>query len=333
MSEDAFRAALEASALFDMSHWGRLHVGGQDRLRFLHNMTTAAFEGAGPGEVIEAVVLTAKARMIDLVTAVVVGEHVGLITSPERRHVLPNWFRRFIFFNDDVHVTDVSEQSCLFILVGPQSDKVLDTLLSNELPETGRCVMGRVNGEPVLVAAGSGLGTPGYRLLVPAGADAKVVWASLVAAGARHDLVVGDGEVWEQLRVWHGRPAADHEITEEYNPLEAGLWHAIRFDKGCYIGQEVVARLDTYRKIKQHLMRVDLEQMVPPGGDLMVAGQPVGRLTSAVETPLGPFGLAYIRREAAQPGVEVLVRAGDLTTSGQLSDPQFVRRERPPELP
>ncbi len=329
----AFHAAFDASALFDLSHWGRLRVGGRDCLRFLHNMTTAAFEGARPGDVIEAVVLTAKARMIDLVTAVVAGEHVGLITSPERRAVLPEWFRRFIFFNDDVRIADVSEQSRLFALVGPRSDEVLSAAFTAELPDAGRSAMGHVAGEPVLVAAGSGLGAPGYRLLVPGGANAGAVWDGLLEAGVGRGLVVGEEGVWEQLRVWYGRPAADREITEEYNPLEAGLWHAIRFDKGCYIGQEVVARLDTYRKIKQHLMRVELERSVPPGNEVMVAGEPVGQLTSVAQTPLGTFGLAYIHREAAQPGVEVLVRAEDTAVAGRLEDPRFVRRERPPELP
>lgn len=329
--EAAFRAAQEAVALVDLSHWGRLRISGQDRLRFLHNYTTAAFQGAQPGEAIEAVVLTATARMIDYVTALVDEEHVWLITSPERRTVLPNWFRRFIFFNDDVAVEDATEQTGLLSLIGPRSEDVLAEA-GVPLPDPGRFVHATLDAQPLLVVAGSGLHAPGYRLVVLTPEVAPVI-ERLRAGGASHGLVEGDEGVWEQLRVWHGRPAADREITEDYNPLEAGLWHAVRFDKGCYIGQEVVARLDTYRKIKQHLMRVDLEAPAPPGSEVIADGEVVGRLTSVAETPLGTFGLAYIRREAAQPGQEVTVVADAQTVRARLSDPFFVRRERPPELP
>lgn len=329
--DTAFRAALEAAALVDLSRWGRLRVGGQDRLRFLHNYTTAAFQNAQHGEAIEAVVLTATARMIDYVTALVEEEHVWLLTSPERRAVLPNWFQRFIFFNDDVTVEDATEQTGLLSLIGPRSADVLAEA-GVPLPEPGQFVPAALGEQPVLVVAGSGLHAPGYRLVALA-PDTGPVRERLLEVSAPLGLVEADGETWEQLRVWHGRPAADREITEEYNPLEAGLWHAIRFDKGCYIGQEVVARLDTYRKIKQHLMRVDLEAPAPAGSEVTADGKTVGRLTSVAETPVGTFGLAYIRREAAQPGREVTVLAGAEVVNARLSDPLFVRRERPPELP
>ena len=105
-------------------------------------------------------------------------------------------------------------------------------------------------------------------------------------------------------------------MTEDYNPWEAGLGRAIHMDKGCYIGQEVIARLDTYDKIKQHLVGLRL-----PAGDLPAPGQPlrddrreVGRITSTADSPtLGPIALAYVRRDACDAGTELALDQGRAT--------------------
>ncbi|HYN89746.1 MAG TPA: hypothetical protein VER55_14530, partial [Ardenticatenaceae bacterium] len=126
---------------------------------------------------------------------------------------------------------------------------------------------------------------------------------------------------WEQLRVAEGRPRADRELTEEHNPLEAGLWDAVSFRKGCYIGQEVIARLDTYQKVKHRLMRVRLSAPAEVGAPVRVGNEEVGALTSVAITEEGPVGLAYVRSKAAQPAQPVEVDA----TSGELLEAPYLR--------
>ena len=329
---EAVRAAEERVVLCDRSHWGRLRLLGRDHLTFLHNYTTADFKRAQPGDAIEAVALTATARLIDLLTVLVSEDESLLITSPERRAILPNWFRRFIFFGTDLKIEDITDQTALFTLAGPQSAAVLEHL-HTPIPETGRFVNATIADVPVKLAAGSGLALPGFTIVAPQ-AHAAALFEALFHAGQSFGIEPMGAEAWEILRVLHGRPAADHEITEDYNPLEAGLWDAISFNKGCYIGQEVVARLDTYAKIKQHLMRLRLSAPAPVGSPLITEEREVGRLTSLVETPDGAIiGLGYVRRDWATPGTKVAVQHGDTLIEAVLEEPRYVRRERPPELP
>ncbi|MBD0362306.1 MAG: folate-binding protein, partial [Coleofasciculus sp. C3-bin4] len=148
---------------------------------------------------------------------------------------------------------------------------------------------------------------------------AAKLWKTLTAAGA---IPMGD-RVWEQLRIEQGRPTPDHELTDDYNPLEAGLWQTISFDKGCYIGQETIARLNTYKGVKQQLWGVRLSAPAEPGSVITVEGDKVGKLTSFTETDQGPFGLAYIRTKAGGVGLKVQVAE----VEGEIVDVPFLTHD------
>ena len=131
---------------------------------------------------------------------------------------------------------------------------------------------------------------------------AEKVWDGIVAAGA---VPIGL-EAYEVLRVERGAPGYDRELGESYNPLETGLWGSISFTKGCYIGQEVIARLDTYQKVQRHLVSLSFsaDAQVAEGSKLAREGSEVGHVTSVAKTPLTGelIGLGYVRKEAAQVG-------------------------------
>lgn len=96
-------------------------------------------------------------------------------------------------------------------------------------------------------------------------------------------------------------------IRDSYNPLEAALWQAISFDKGCYIGQETIARLQTYQGVKQQLWGLQLAAPVAPDTPIMVEGNKVGVVTSCVPTAEGAIALGYIRTKAGGLGLSVTV--------------------------
>ena len=79
-------------------------------------------------------------------------------------------------------------------------------------------------------------------------------------------------EAYEALRVGLGAPSYDRELSEAYNPLETGLWGSISFTKGCYIGQEVIARLDTYQKVQKHLVSLSFSPTRPSNKDQLCTG-------------------------------------------------------------
>jgi folate-binding protein YgfZ len=129
-----------------------------------------------------------------------------------------------------------------------------------------------VEGTPVTVGVGGGLAGPGYSFMLSTD-TAGLVWEAIVDAGA-----VPMGSVaWEHLRVWQGRPVPGKELTDEFNALEAGLWKTISLTKGCYIGQETIARLITYDNVKQQLWGVHLDGPVQPNTVLYKEGVKVSK--------------------------------------------------------
>ncbi|MGB0386958.1 MAG: YgfZ/GcvT domain-containing protein [Ardenticatenaceae bacterium] len=331
-NDEAARGAFEkGAALVNRSDLaGLIRLTGSTRQRFLHNQTTNDFNNLKAGEGIDAVFVTATARTIDLITALATEDAIWMITSPERHGVLLNWMPRFVFFLDDVQFIDESGHYAILSLVGPQSGALLSKVGAGEIvgKQMGQHMLVQVRGtsegadkliDGVRVAVGSGLVGEGYTLIVPAD-GAAAVWAALREAGAE---AMGY-DVWESLRIEQGRPAADKELTEEHNPLEAGLWDTVSFRKGCYIGQEIIARLDTYQKLKQQLWGLRLSAPVQPNTPLHVKQKQVGTVTSVTTTPTGAFALAYIRTKAGGEGLTV--RAGD--ESAQVVDLPYIRRGR-----
>ena len=318
-NQQAITAAREGMAVSDRSHWGLLEIRGSDRLRYLHNQTTNDLEKLSPGEGCETVFVNSTARTIDLATAYVTEESVLLLVSPQRREQLMTWMDKYIFPMDRVEIKDISDEYGVLSLIGPLSIPIFPDLVGKE--EKNHQLVKMLDIE-VRIAVGTGLGIPGYTMIVPKPGLAVVweeLWQELLEKGA---IPLSD-RGWEQLRIEQGRPAPDSELTEDYNPLEAGLWRAIAFDKGCYIGQETIARLNTYKGVKQRLWGVKLGSFAEPGTVITVADQKVGILTSAVETELGIVGLAYIRTKAGGEGLEVKV--GE--TSGEIIKVPFIRHD------
>ncbi len=316
---EALTAAREGTALCDRSHWGLLQISGEDRLRYLHNQSTNDFNRLQPGQGCDTVFVTSTGRTLDLATAYVTEDAVLVLVSPNRRQQLLEWLDRFIFPFDRVELADL-EAKAVFSLIGSKSDFLLQQLAIEAIigqPQHNHQLV-NVDDVQLRIAVGSGLGIPGYTLIVSA-TDAPKVWSKLIAAGA---VPAGD-RIWEQLRIRQGRPFPERELTEDYNPLEAGLWHAISFDKGCYIGQETIARLNTYKGVKQRLWGVELNEPVVAGTPVTVDDSKVGIITSCTNNSQGAFGLAYIRTKAGGAGLEV--RVGNAI--GKLAAVPFLRHE------
>jgi tRNA-modifying protein YgfZ len=297
----AIAAANTGVALYDRSHWGRLRVSDRDRLSFLHNQTTNDLKQLQPGQGCETVLLTSTARTIDLLSVYVTAEDILVLTSPNRRADILSWLDRYIFFGDKVQLTDISDETVCFSLMGPQSTELLQKLGVTELPQEldSHCASA-IADIPVRIACGGGLSGPGYTAIASR-ADSVTLWQAFVGVGA---VPLGE-QSWEQLRIYDGRPTPGAELTEDYNPLEAGLWHTISFNKGCYIGQETIARLNTYSGVKQQLWGVNLQHLYQPGEPMYVEDHKVGVLTSISSN--GRFGLGYIKTKAGGAGLTVRI--------------------------
>jgi len=319
---------VQTPALFNRSHWGCIRLTGADRVRFLHNQTTNNIEQLATGQGCHTVFVTSTGRSIDLTTVYAFEDALLVVVSPGMSQQLYDWMDRYIFFSDKVTLKDEGEDTFLFTVLGADADSVMQQIgaaeavgksafshVSLSLPELG----------DITVAVGSELSVGGYTILGKK-EQAAAVQNALVSAGAK----AATTEQWEALRVQQGRPAAGQELTDDDNPLEAGLWHGISFEKGCYIGQETIARLNTYKGVKKRLWGLKLSEPVSVGATILVEDTKAGKVTSVVDADSGVFGLGYVRTKAGGEGLSVVVENGDgKTVTGEAIALPFVSHDYP----
>ena len=303
------------------SSWGIFKFTDSDRLRYLHNQSTNDFNLLQPGEGCQTVFVTSTARTLDLATAYATEDAVLAIVSPNRRQQLFKWLDGFIFPFDKVKLADVSDRFGLITLIGEQSDSLIEEIFSLNLKGRSEYNHQQLNFNDITlrIAVGSDLKLPGYNLIIP-----QEHLATIRSLLIENEVSEIDSQEWEQLRILQGRPAPDKELTEDYNPLEVGLLETISFDKGCYIGQETIARLNTYNGVKQKLWGVKLDKPVTPETPVMLENKKVGVLTSYTESDRELFGLAYVRTKAGGAGLSVTI--GEAT--GELVALPFLKSDR-----
>ncbi len=292
--------------LCDRSDWGLLKVSGDDRTRFLHNQSTNNIQSLKSGEGCDTVFVNSTGRNIDLVSIYVQEEEVLLLVSPKQNERLYQWMDRYIFPFDKVELKDISSDYKIFTLIGNQSKELLSNWLDQEILEKPEFSHQKVTIEniEILLTVGCNLKLTGYNLIVTQ-ENADIIWQKVVE---KEPILIGIRE-WEKLRILRGRPFPEKELTEEFNPLETGLWSAISFNKGCYIGQETIARLNTYKGVKQRLWGIKLTQEINPEIDniITLAGEKIGKITSYNNDNKIPFALGYIRTKAGGEGLKIQV--------------------------
>lgn len=302
-----YRAAKEGAVFRPLPAAGYLRLSGGDRMDFLQRQTTNDVSALRGGRALMDVLTSPTARILDVFELILEDEHIGVLTQPGRGEGLASYLRGKVFFMDDVAIEDASEEIVQVELDGPHAADVLTRLGAEQVPEQGELVEERINDAAVRIIGQAGLAGTGYRLLIPA-AQADEVEAALRGVGA---VRLSDA-VYEVLRVEAGLPAVGAELSEDYTPLEVGLSDAVSLSKGCYTGQEVLARQVNYDKVTRQMAGLALEQPVPPGSALRAEGRPAGAVTSVAESPVhGWIALAVVKRPHDEPGSELTVRTDD----------------------
>lgn len=315
---EAIRATRERAALFVGDSRGWLEVGGEDRVRWLDGMISgdvealaAAEEGAG----CYATLLTNRGAIVADLHVGRLGDRFVLESLRSEIPRIAEVLDRFIIA-DDVSLEDRSAGFVSLGLEGPASGGILRAALGEgeaDLPAALCWRATTIAGHDVLIGTFGWSGELAYQLRVPVDAREAVERALDQAAGAT--LVRGAPEALEVLRVEAGIPLLGRELDEEVLPPEARLEHAISTTKGCYVGQEIVARLRARGQVNHLLvgLRLDgVDDAAPEAGAELRAGDRVtGELTSIVRSPSeGPIALGYVRREHAEPGTEVTWSGG-----------------------
>lgn len=284
---NAYHAAHNGAVLVELSRRGRIALKDRDHIDLVNRMSTNNLTQLAAGEGVATVLTTPIGRMIDVLVFLNAGEEAIVITGDGRGDAILDYFRRNIFFNDRVQIADISADTHLIGLYGVDAARILaewlpdvDALTEyNFLEYNGARI---INAEP--------LASRGFWVLCDRG-DARKWEARLLDAGA----VRADAETYELLSIEAGYPLTAHELTGDYIPLEAGLWHSVSFSKGCYTGQEVIARMESRGKLAKMLVRLAVDEAMPEGAALFDNEKKVGTLTSLRQRPDGGFlGLGYV---------------------------------------
>jgi len=309
---DAYQAVSTRLGFIDRSNRVRLDVLGPDRVKFLHNLTTNDVKGLAVGRGCEAFVTSLQGKTLAFVTLLARDDRILVRADPAGLTVaLPHLQKYGVF--DDVAQDDISAQTFEYHLAGPKAEEVV-RILGIEPPAEGDLShrAGMLAGASVRIIRESPTGRPGLTIL-GAIADAERVAEALHAWGGPLGLVDVLPETYEVLRIEAGTPVFGRDVTTENLPQEVGRnRRAISFVKGCYLGQETVARIDALGHVNKFLKGIRCLGATPPaeGSDLEVDGKPVGRLTSVASSPGwgGPVALAYVRAAWAQAGTEVRIK-------------------------
>ena len=315
------RALATTAAVLDLGFRGRFCLTGSDRVRLLHGQVTNDVQGLGPLQGCYAAFVTNKGKMQADAFVYALPDELLVDVEPGRTALLLERLEHYIVA-DDVQCIDVAPHYGLLSVQGPRSAGVLARVglgvegLARPLSmvHVADVVMG-----DLYVAAHARAGTAGFDVFVPLAAQAMLL-DKLVAAARDEGGRLAGWDALELARIESGIPRFGADMDETNLPPEAGIeGRAVSYAKGCYIGQEVIARVRTYGQVAKALrgLRVEAGGVVPVSGDrLMREGKDVGYLTSVARSGRvgGVIALGYVRRECNATGTSLVAR----TASGDV---------------
>lgn len=283
----------------------RLVVTGRDRLPFLHNMTTQDIQSLLPGDTTTAAMVDQRAAILDVFEVVVHDDEIWLVGGAGKATEDLAWLDRYLI-TEDVQLVDAGDKTAVLLVVGD-----------------GAAAIAGHNGKPGH-QHDVNLGRVPMTAWLATGFEGAYLWlAADDMAAALRDLAdrgatLASPEEAESRRIAAGAPVVPNELVAPYNPWEAGLDKAISLDKGCYLGQEVVARLRTYDKVQRKLIGLEPHDGAAPtpGQALHLDGKAVGVVTSVAPGTGDWRAMGYVKRILALPGTLVSYDGGTARIRG-----------------
>ena len=312
-----YNALTQGGALQLRPESGVLRMTGNDRIDFLQRMTTNDIGKLKPGYSTVTVLTSPVARVLFVFTVICQEEALLLLPAAGETTTLGTHLRGQIFFMDNVKVEDAGQEFVRARLMGPEANAILTDAILADAMSAGSMItavgISPPSSEEGAVAKHAGAlfvsqqqyDLPGFELLLPR-AQEQIWLDKLQAAGA---LLLEDDVAYTARRVELGRPLPGHEATEAYSPLEASLAWTCAEDKGCYTGQEIIARQITYDKVTKTLVGLRSQIELTAGDPVAHNGRTVGTVTSTAISPTldAPIALAIIKRPQNEPGTMLAV--------------------------
>ena len=295
---DAYELAQSDALVLRHSPPDILHISGVDRLDFLNRICTNDLSALLPGEYISTVLTNANARIVDILHVLQREDDALLLTSPNRGNLVRERLNSYIFFQDDVHIHPWNgNQVQLWGIYGPKSLKVVQ----KSSPSLAEFKSGEyISHEDGFIIPYENDRLKGFRILLDSNNQLDPSWEESTQPARM--------AAYQALRIEAGIPEANKEITGERIPLEVGLDDMISFTKGCYIGQEIIARLDSREQLARRMVGIRLAKPALEGAQIFQGGGAIGTLTSAAQSPrYGTIGLCIVRTKGFDSSASAIV--------------------------
>ena len=310
--EQEFTALTEGAGWLDQSDRSRLCLLGADRARFLHGQVTNDINGLGEFTGCYAALVNAKGKMESDLFAYRLANEILLDFEPGLTAAIQARLERYVIA-EDVEIADVAPHFGLLTVQGPQAEAVLTKL---DLPAPTEPLTVAQTEDEIYIVHQPRLGTDGFDLFIPI--DAMNAWRERLATIAPRCQM----PAFEKARVLATIPQFGVDLTTDNFPPEGGLeTRAISYAKGCYIGQEIIARIRTYGKVNKVLRGLSLEGAAAVGDPVLHEEKPVGTLSSVCHEPSA--ALAIIKRTASEPGTVLSVDTKNGSVSAQVATLPF----------
>jgi len=307
-----YEALRNGVGLRHLENWTLIELTGDDRASFLHNFCTNDIKGLKSGSGCEAFVTNGQGKMLGFVFVFCCESSLELLTVPGQAEVLVSHLDRYLI-REDVEIHDRSSQQAKLILAGSRAIALLSKHGIKAPDEPMSHVSGELNGTQVVLRRVPWTGQECFVLGCDVNDVSPVTESLLVTNKSEADqpqVILCDSDAVEACRIESGMPKYAVDITDANLPQEINRNdQAISFTKGCYLGQETVARIDALGHVNRLLVGLKVEgPMIPePGTDLTVGDKIVGKITSAAFSPAlqTPLALALVRREHTMAATKI----------------------------
>ena len=307
------RAVREAVGLADLSHRGKIRVTGDDRVKWLQSIISNDILPLTPGQGRYSSFLTHKGKMLTYFRLYMQTDAVMLEDVGEIGEITFQTLRKFLLYGTKAKMENCAESWGLLLVSGPKAGQVIQSAFGVDVTDLKPLtfVTAQIGGNHALVIRTEETGETDMEILLPA-AGLVAAWTNLLETGAQYGLTAIGSHALEALRMEAGIPKAGPDLNEDIVPPEAHLeGKAFSLSKGCYPGQEVVARMDTYGNVRRHLVGIVMkDSTVPPKGAKLFSGdREVGWISSAVHSPQLNHVIAFgfPLRDFSAPGTALTV--------------------------